>query len=442
MTTAPREICLHPAQKAFLHSDVLYRGFVGGIGCGKSWIGSWDLIRRSRPGRLYMVLAPTYAMLADSTFRSFLAVTDQLGLAETGDVKRSPPPSIKLATGAEVLFRSTDDPERLRGPNLSGAWMDEASLMHADTFAIVIGRLREQGEQGWLSATFTPKGKAHWTYHTFATGRPDTAIFRARTRDNPFLPKNFYGSIRQQYTSALAAQELEGAFVDLAGALFQRDWFAVVDQVPGLRTTTRAWDLAATPKSPDKANDPDWTAGVLVGRAHDGTFYVLDVRRLRGTPQAVQGLVARTAAQDGKRTRIAMEQEPGSSGVAVIDHYRRAVLPGWAFYGLRSTGSKADRARPLAAQAEGGNVKLLRAAWNNDFLDEIEFFPFGAHDDQVDAATLAFNELCDGGGFFDGWPTQANIDYEPRRRPSILEPTRKYHPHLEPHGSSRRIWDR
>src|SRR5207253_1350463 len=147
----------------------------------------------------------------------------------------------------------------------------------------------------------------------------------------------------------------------------------------------RAWDLAATPKDEDKARDPDYSAGVLMGRAADGTHYLLDVRRLRGTPQQVQALVLQTAQADGRAVAVAMEQEPGSSGVAVIDHYLR-LLNGFNFHGERSTGSKADRAQPLAAQAEGGAVKLVRAAWNKDFLDEIEMFPFGGHDDQVDAA--------------------------------------------------------
>ena len=47
----------------------------------------------------------------------------------------------------------------------------------------------------------------------------------------------------------------------------------------------------------------------------------------------------------------------------------------------------------VAAQAEGGTVKLLRGAWNKEFLDEIELFPFGSHDDQVDAASLALAKL-------------------------------------------------
>ena len=70
MMTAPATtIRLHPAQQAFLRSNALFRAFCGGIGSGKSWAGSYDLIRRAKPGRLYLILAPTYSMLSDATFR-------------------------------------------------------------------------------------------------------------------------------------------------------------------------------------------------------------------------------------------------------------------------------------------------------------------------------------------------------------------------------------
>ena len=158
---------------------------------------------------------------------------------------------------------------------------------------------------------------------------------------------------------------------------------------PSMVTRVRAWDLAATPEDKRKTHDPDFTAGVLIGKAKDATLYILDVRRVRRSPQQVQELVRQTAEEDGRSVAIWMEQEPGSAGVALIDHYQRHVLHGYNFRALRSTGSKADRAQPLAALAEGGTVKLLRAHWNGDFLDEMEAFPFGRHDDMVDAACLA-----------------------------------------------------
>jgi predicted phage terminase large subunit-like protein len=71
-------------------------------------------------------------------------------------------------------------------------------------------------------------------------------------------------------------------------------------------------------------------------------------------------------------------------------------LAGFNARAVPPTGSKETRAGPFAAQAEAGNVRLLRAPWNRIFLDEMTMFPAAAHDDQVDAATDAFNELASG----------------------------------------------
>ena len=90
-----------------------------------------------------------------------------------------------------------------------------------------------------------------------------------------------------------------------------------------------------------------------------------------------------------------MEEEPGSSGKDTIDHYARRVLVGYDFRGVRATGSKVERAAPFSAACEAGNVMIVRGPWDyNDFIDELCAFPRGLHDDRVDAASGAFNELA------------------------------------------------
>ena len=54
------------------------------------------------------------------------------------------------------------------------------------------------------------------------------------------------------------------------------------------------------------------------------------------------------------------------------------------------SGSKPDRATPLAAQAEAGNFYLVRAKWNEDYVTELTEFPGGDLSDQVDASSRAF----------------------------------------------------
>jgi predicted phage terminase large subunit-like protein len=280
--------------------------------------------------------------------------------------------------------------------------LDEGSLMSIDTFNVCVGRLREAGEMGWLSCTTTPKGRANWIHEVFNSGRPNTELIRCATHQNPFLPREFAENIRQQYSTHLARQELEGEFVDTEGGLFKRAWFNVVNSAPNVTSRVRAWDLASTPRDEGKANDPDWSVGALLGKDNDGNVFVLDVRRLRGSPQQVEQAVRQTAELDGKGTAIWMEEEGGSSGKIVADHYSRLLL-GWNFRSERSTGSKGDRAQPFAASCERGLVRLLSGHWNRDFLDEIELFPFGAHDDQIDAASLAFNKLASKKHFWMRW---------------------------------------
>lgn len=166
-------------------------------------------------------------MLADATFRSFVEVANKLGVLNAADIRKSAPPSCKLRTGAEILFRSADDPERLRGPNLSGAWLDEASQMERGAFDITIACLREAGEMGWLTTTFTPRGKQHWTYEVFGCDNPDTSLVHCDSADNPFLPEEFVRAVEAQYgtESWLARQELKGYFVEPEGCLIRRDWF-------------------------------------------------------------------------------------------------------------------------------------------------------------------------------------------------------------------------
>jgi predicted phage terminase large subunit-like protein len=127
---------------------------------------------------------------------------------------------------------------------------------------------------------------------------------------------------------------------------------------------------------------------------HEGRYFILDIRRMRGTPYEVERMVSQTADMDGISVPIVMEQEPGSSGVNVIDHYSRQVVPGYNFRGQKSTTSKKDRAAVFSAACEAGNVHIARESWNASLIDECEVFPYGAHDDQVDAISGAILSLA------------------------------------------------
>lgn len=206
----------------------MYRGYVGGRGAGKSTVGAYDLLRRAKPGRRYMAVAPKYSAIKDITYPAFCemaAKTGQRHKIRVTDFRGTF--ATQYGGEANIVFRSGDDPESLRGPNLSGAWLDEASLTTHDVYLIVIACLREGGETGWLTATFTPKGKAHWTHEIFATGKPSSFLARSRTKDNPFLSAEFVAEMEAAYgNTRLASQELSGDFIDTTGVLI--NWESIL----------------------------------------------------------------------------------------------------------------------------------------------------------------------------------------------------------------------
>lgn len=176
-----------------------------------------------------------------------------------------------------------------------------------------------------------------------------------------------------------------------AGLLFQRGWCQVIDAVPAGTYFVRGWDLAATPKT--ETNDPDWTAGNKLGRAPDGRFIVAHHTRGRMRPSEVERLLVNTAQQDGYETEIALPQDPAQAGKAQAEHLVR-LLAGFNVHARPISGDKVVRFSPFSAQAEAGNVLVVRGAWNDEWFTALEGFPDAAHDDDADATAEAFNALA------------------------------------------------
>lgn len=177
------------------------------------------------------------------------------------------------------------------------------------------------------------------------------------------------------------------------GSYFQRQQVAVLPTAPkDLVRLVRAWDFAATPEG---KGDGDYTASVLIGKRQNGRYIILDVINRRCAASEVRNLVKNTALSDKEKwgaVTIRIPKDPGQAGVEQAQSYLK-MLAGFSCIAERETGSKGTRAEPLAAQWQGGNVDLTAASWNEEFLDQLERFPVVKHDDMVDAAAGAFNQL-------------------------------------------------
>jgi len=184
--------------------------------------------------------------------------------------------------------------------------------------------------------------------------------------------------------------------VEQAGTIFKRIWFEIVDpsEVPPMTDEIRYWDRAATETEPGKEDEASWTAGVRMGIDARECCWITDVVKFQLTPGAVEDAVKNTATQDGRKIRVGIEEDPGQAGVSESRKYIK-LLKGYAVT-LNPVGqSKLVRARPLSAYAFHGLVKIVRAPWNEAFLDELVKFDGTktCQSDQTDSASGAFYKL-------------------------------------------------
>lgn len=306
-------------------------------------------------------------------------------------------------SGAKLSFGYMDsalDHYRYQGSEFQYIGWDELTQFTQAKYEYMYSRLRSTVSINVpfrVRGATNPGGIGHmWVKKRFVdekTRARDAVFIPAKVYDNPHIKIKEYVDSLNYLDPVTRERYLNGDWVIVeAGQMFRREWYGdPVDVAPQHLLKVVAWDLAAT--EVEEGKDPDHTAGCVMGRDSKGDYYILNMIRARRTPADVEALVRQTAVITGNDADYWMEQEPGSSGVNTIDRYKREVLRGFYFRGEKTTGKKADRARPLSAAVQAGMVKLVNGPWIDDFLDEGDAFPAGPHDDQIDAASLAFSKL-------------------------------------------------
>jgi hypothetical protein len=202
-----------------------------------------------------------------------------------------------------------------------------------------------------------------------------------------------------------------------------------MSQVPwdDIDEIVRGWDTAMT-----EEQTSDYTAGALVGYGkRSKNIYILNMARrrlswakmrsliilqsevdMRGYPQSglpLSGEVPKGDVEDedgmhdddllGIRVlRMGMEGVGGFKGV--VEDVRAALLGRVKVelknpprHGGKGGSSKLLRAQPWINKIEAGQVYIVQEKWTKDFVDELDSFPDGKFDDQIDAVSVAFEML-------------------------------------------------
>ena len=315
----------------------------------------------------------------------------------------------KALTGHRGDCIIVDDPHSVRGAD-SDTVREDALRWFAETlptrvndastatFIVIMQRVHErdvsgfilENDLGYTHLCLPMEYEAERKCVISATGFSDPRVEEGELLWPERFPRQEVEDLKTQFRawggSYAEAGQLQQNPIPRGGGLFSREWFQYVDSPTAGGTAVRGWDLASTAKG------GDYTVGVLMRRTQQQDLVIEDVVRFQGSAGQVERQILACAEADGRDVKISIPQDPGQAGKAQKSHLAK-VLSGYDVSFTPETGSKETRARPLAAQAEAGNLYLVRGPWNLPFVGECAVFPNGKHDDQVDAASRAYATL-------------------------------------------------
>ena len=370
-------------QREFLESKAEFTLFKGGIGAGKTRIlCTKAILKAGKEGRRFLLTSFSYPTLRDVCLETTLEL-----LYDTFKIpfklNRSEM-TVRIGKG-NILLRSADQPDRLRGINCDDWGIDEArQFKDRSVFDILIGRARKTKDaQGYISTT--TKGR-NWVYHL----EDQMKVIKQSTLENPFLPDTYKDRLLKQYSSKFARQEIYADIVDMGAGVIESEWFKVTKYIEP-KEGVRFWDLAVSIKT-----QADYSAGALCSVTDDERLIIHDIKRQKIEYPDLRKLIIQTAHEDGRHVIIGVE-EAGQQLGFIQDLIRCPELRGYTIKPIKPEGDKLNRAMPWASRAEMGRVSICEGTWNKDFLEECSAFSADDthdHDDQIDAVSGAYNALA------------------------------------------------
>lgn len=210
-----------------------FRGYVGGFGSGKTYVGCIALCNAAYryPGIPQGYFAPTYSQIRDIFYPTIEEVAEKMGLrviVKQGDHE------VHLIDGrgylrSRIICRSMDNPATIVGFKIGRALVDELDilpLMKAEmAWRKIIARMRWQGPDGFqtqVDVTTTPEGFQfmHKQFVRRLLEKPELkrlyGLVQASTYENEaLLPEGYIDSLLESYPEQLVRAYLHGQFVNM-----------------------------------------------------------------------------------------------------------------------------------------------------------------------------------------------------------------------------------
>lgn len=302
-------------------------------------------------------------------------------------------------SGAKIQFGHCNGPRdhlKYRGGKYNIVCWDELTDFQENQYTFLFSRQRRSKGSNLpllTASASNPGGPGHaFVKSRLVYGKAEDRIFMpAYYTDNEHLDQEEYGKTLDNLLPVEQARIKRGDWDAIDGdTLFEWDWFKVTHELPKKPAIWgRSWDTGAT----EGGGDP--TVG-LAGAMIDGTLYLTDMIKGQFEATNVDAIIKETAKNDGYKTMVILEQEPGSGSKRANQAIIRS-LRGYRVISEPSTQNKYARAMPAARAARKGRIVLVEGPWIGEFLDVVCNFTGkegeDSHDDEVDALSMLFNYL-------------------------------------------------
>jgi phage terminase large subunit-like protein len=300
--------------------------------------------------------------------------------------------TVILPNGSRIKGFSAEEPDRLRGPQHHGGWLDElAAWPRAETYDQYKFGLR-LGQHPKTVITTTPRPTK---IIKELIADESTFVTRGSTFDNRLnLAPAALAEFERKYAGTrLGQQELFGAILDdNPGALWTRalidDARKTTEELPSFTRVVVGVDPAVT-----SGEDSDSTGIVTAAMDAQGHYYVLSDDTLKASPQEW----ATKAVQVFERyraDRIVAETNNGGDLVVHLFQQVKATIP---VRKVTASRGKTVRAEPIAALYEQGRVHHV--GYFSEMEDQMCEFEPGLNmksPDRMDALVWALTELSEG----------------------------------------------
>ena len=335
---------------------------ITGRGFGKTEAGSnWVVDQAIKsPNTTWGVAAPTEGDLFKTCFNGDSGILGQLREGELSDYNMNRH-TVKLSNGSEIRGFTVDNPQRIRGANLYGLWIDEiAASIRGEEFLKFTAMAAVRLGEARIVFTTTPQ-PTPFMRKLVSGAFGDIHITRGTMYENPALSEAAVEDLRKTFLGSRAGrQELEGELLDeFEGALFSRQDLDDYRIIAGMKVPKYSNIVVGFDPAMKSGEESDESGIVVVASAemNDGFShgFILDDQSLKGTPQEVSKRVA-AAAQLWEASCVYYEPNQGGDW---IRESLKSVDPTLPCREAHSSKGKIMRAEPVSVLCEAGRIHMV-----------------------------------------------------------------------------------